>query len=294
MNDKRHSSYSSQATAASALLVHRVAQIFASRRFIRPGLAVLWGAVIAFGGAAAEAQWIQTGTGPFVYTDTANWTGGTINGNFSGFTLASSTTTQVVQFTGNYNLGSSMNFGYNSNIVSGTAGDMRFVASGADRTLNFGGLWTVNLTNNGSGSVISFGSTTANQRLNVALTAPTTFNSALSIDNNTGFVFLNDISGTQTITKIGTGAVILEGAATTSGGIAVREGQLNLSVFATLLNVPAVSLGGSTDITRNALLNLDNRQGSRAGGGKTGDQQQAQYVGGAHGAREWSAEPPRE
>ena len=212
----------------------------------------------------AEAQWIQTGTGPFVYTDTANWTGGTINGNFSGFTLASSTTTQVVQFTGNYDLGSSMNFGYNSN----GGGDMRFVGSGTNRTLNFGGLWTVNLTNNNDLSGISFGSTTAGQQLNIALTAPTTFNTSLSRANGRGLVFLNDISGTQTITKIGTGGLILEGAATTSGSIAVREGQLNLSVFATLLNVPVVSLGGSTDITRSGEMALDNRQNSQVSGGQ--------------------------
>lgn len=225
---------------------------------------MLWAAVIAFSGATAQAQWIQTGTGPFVYTDTANWTGGTINGNFSGFTLASSTTTQVVQFTGNYDLGASMNFGYNSN----GGGDMRFVGSGANRTLNFGGLWTVNLTNNNDSSVISFGSTTAGQQLNIALTAPTTFNTALTRSNGRGLTFLNDISGTQTITKIGTGGLILEGAATTSGSIAVREGELNLSIFATLLNVPAVSLGGSTDITRSGLMTLDNRQGSQISGGQ--------------------------
>jgi autotransporter-associated beta strand protein len=223
-------------------------------------------AVIALAqGATARAQWIQTGAGPYAYTGTANWTSGSVNGNFSGFTLASGTTLQQVTFSGSYNLGSSFNLAYNAN----GGGDMRFQGSGGTQTVSFGGLWTENLTNVDANTFIAFGLIGSNN-LNLALTGATTFDTNITRADRKGLAFLGDISGTHAITKTGPGVLGWQGTASYAGNLAVREGDVMVSGSAgTLLSVARMSLGGSTDPTRSGLLLLENRVPDVTGGAAT-------------------------
>jgi autotransporter-associated beta strand protein len=224
---------------------------------LRRGLFVAAIAAVALAhGGVARGQWIQTGNGPYAYTGTANWTSGSINGNFSGFTLASNANPQTVTFAGTYNLGSSFNLAYDAN----TTGNLRFssASGGGVQTVSFGGLWTENVTNAGASSWISFGINGATN-LNLALTGATTFDTNQARSERKGLAIFANISGTHAITKTGTGVLSFSGSNSYAGNLAAREGDLMVSTFGTLRSVAGISLGGSTDPTRSGLLLLENR-----------------------------------
>jgi autotransporter-associated beta strand protein len=236
---------------------------------LRRGLfvATILAVALAHGGVA-RAQWIQTANATYAYTGTANWNGGVINNNFSGFTLASNANPQLVTFSGSYNLGSSFNLAYDAN----TTGNLRFSsASGSGiQTVSFGGLWTENVTNAGASSWIAFGINGATN-LNLALTDATTFDTNQTRAERKGLAIFANISGTHAITKTGTGVLSFSGSNSYAGNLAAREGDLVVSSLGTLRSVARIGLGGSTDPTRSGLLLLENRVIDINGSGGVGN-----------------------
>jgi autotransporter-associated beta strand protein len=138
----------------------------------------------------------QTGAGPFDYNNPANWVGGIINGAWD--VSLTTTATQTATFGTNATLSTNLNFGYTGNF------DLTLRSDGTvDRTITLGGDIIVAPVGN---RTINFGSTTANEGLNVNLGGNRTFTVASAKTLN----FLNTISG---------GDLTISGTSpTTSGG----------------------------------------------------------------------------
>ena len=109
---------------------------------------------------AQVTGWLQTDAGSYNYTNTANWVGGTVNGIWdSSLTL---TAAQTVTFDANTTLATGFSFLY-----GGSFNDTLRSDGTTDYTLTLGGDITVNTVS--ASRVITIGSTTANQKLNINL-----------------------------------------------------------------------------------------------------------------------------
>lgn len=179
--------------------------------------------------------WLQAGAGPYNYTNTANWVGGTVNGIWDPtLTL---TAAQTATFAENM-LIPSLTFGYAG------AFNLTLQSDGtAARTITLGGDISVATA---SGAV-TIGSTTAINALNINLGGATrTFNA------NTGktLVFPNVISnGGLNIT--GGGVVTLSGANTFADGVSLKAGKVKLQ-NASALGKGTFNVGdtvGTTSVT---------------------------------------------
>ena len=140
----------------------------------------------AFLGAAASLSaqvtgFNGTGAGPYDYNNVANWVDETINGIWdSTLTL---TANQFVTFGSNANLGTGLNFLYSGNF------DVTLQSDGAaDRTITLGGDIYVSPASN---RIITLGSPTANQGLNVNLGGDRVF----TVAGSRTLAFWNTISG---------------------------------------------------------------------------------------------------
>ena len=166
--------------------------------------------------ASALAQttgWLQTGAGPYNYTNTANWVGGTVNGLWdSSLTL---TTAQTATFDADAVIPSlTFNYAGDYNVTLRSDGT-------ANRTLTLGGDIAVAPAKS---RTITIGSTLANNGLDIDLGGATRNFSATSGRN---LVIANAVAnGGVSIT--GVGAVALNGANTFAGGVTLKEGKLKL------------------------------------------------------------------
>jgi len=226
--------------------------------------------VLALAACTGQAQWLQSGVGPYDYNDTANWSGGVINGVFpSSLTfpnyLPSYVDAHNVTFAENTVLSTGLSFTH-------TLTDRQNVllkGSGADRSITLGGDLSVNPVNGGTQlGLVVFGSSVSGSKLNIGLGGDRTFNSTLARANGRGVVFLNDVSGAYDLTKTGLGSVIFENSTSFSGDLAVQAGEVNLSLNGALAGVSGVILGGPyLTSTLVPTLSLDNRQGGQISGG---------------------------
>lgn len=174
-----------------------------------------WTTLLVLSATTLDAQttgWLQAGAGPYDYTNTVNWVGGTVNGIWdSSLTL---TAAQTATFADDAFIPSlTFNYAGAFNVTLRSDGT-------ANRVLTLGGDISV-ATVSGAATI---GSTTANNGLNIDLGGATrTFNA------NTGrtLVILNVVTnGGLNIT--GGGVVTLNGANTFAGGVALKAGKVRL------------------------------------------------------------------
>lgn len=140
------------------------------------------------------AQWNQNAsTGPFVYTNTGNWVGSTINGTFS----TNPTTGLQVDFSGNYTTTSDITFSYSNgaNITfdSDTGGVSRTITLGGDIRSSATGGSTVTL---GSDLIFDVNGTrifdAPNSGNSLVINSQITGTGTVQFDSGTGSIELNN------------------------------------------------------------------------------------------------------
>ena len=108
--------------------------------------------------ADPASGWKQTGAGPYVYDDPANWVDGNINGVFgSDLTL---TAAQTITFTNDLSLADGLSIAYAGNYP------LTFQSNGTGaKTITLDGDITANVSKNGANAHVTFGSATAADNL---------------------------------------------------------------------------------------------------------------------------------
>jgi len=211
--------------------------------------------VLALGASTARANWQQTGAGPYIYTNAANWSGGTPNGVWpSSLTLGEE---QVVEFDSDYTLTTPLLFEHQGEHCLTLRG------SGTNRILTLGGDVTANTASIYTGVI--FGSTTEGQKLNVALGANRVFASNLQFSR--GMAFFNDVTGPYDITKRGPWSLHFSAPTSFSGELKIEQGDVALTYYGALTAVAKVVLGGAVRVDATqaaAILRLDNLSGGLA------------------------------
>ena len=159
-------------------------------------------ATTAVSPAAFAGNFLHTDAGPYDYNDTANWSGAVINNTWG----TSLTANQAVTFGADTTLSGSLSIS-NTGTFNHT-----FTGTGANRTVTLGGGISLG-SNSSNANKVTLGSTTDGQRLNLDLgSASRTFftgtNRTLEILN-----VVSSSSGTFSITKTGTGTLILANSA---------------------------------------------------------------------------------
>jgi autotransporter-associated beta strand protein len=172
---------------------------------------------------SAQAQFNKTAAGPWDYNDTANWTSGVINGNF---TAAPAVTLVTVTFAADAVLSTGLNFNFSANNAQRT---YALIGSGTDRTITLAG----NLTSAGSAGqrTVTIGSTTSGQKLNIDLGGVTrTFLGGSSgYPGVRGLDLLNTVSngGIATDSTVsGPNQLTLAGNNTYAGGTTLTKGYI--------------------------------------------------------------------
>ena len=181
----------------------------------------------------AQTGWLQTGAGPYNYTNTANWVGGTVNGLWdSSLTL---TAAQTATFDADAVIPSlTFNYAGDYNVTLRSDGT-------ANRTLTLGGDIAVAPAKS---RTITIGSTSANNGLDIDLGGTTRNFSATSGRN---LVIANAVAnGGVSIT--GVGAVALNGANTFTGGVTLKEGKVKLG-NASALGAGTFNIGDTVGTT---------------------------------------------
>ena len=202
------------------------------------GIAVMVAVVAGVPAAWAQTTgWSQTGAGPYDYSNTGNWVGGTVNGLWdSTLTLAAA---QTVTFGASSVLGTGFTFNYAG------AFNVTFQSDGtADRTITLGGDITVSPASN---QTITFGSATANQNLNINLggvvrTFTVASNKTLTFESNAlsnGGVILSGPAS-------GGGQVYFKGASAYSGATTVNTWALNLNTATAAIPNSDVTVDGGS------------------------------------------------
>ena len=185
----------------------------------------------------AAAQWSQNAsTGPFLYTDPANWTGGTINNTFS----ANPTTNLNVTWDADYTLSSALSLGYTG------AQNITFRSSDSTaRTIKMAGSWTRGgggtltigtvanpLVIDLNGATRTFGGSTSTVQIYAKITNATG-TAGITLNNGTGYTHLynntSDFTGPVNFTRrggsfssirnVGGGASSLGAPTTTANGL---------------------------------------------------------------------------
>jgi fibronectin-binding autotransporter adhesin len=171
----------------------------------------------------AFGQFNKTTAGPWNYNDTANWTSGLINGNFTATPAVSLVT---VTFAADTVLSTGLNFNFSASNLQRT---YALTGSGADRTITLGG----NLTVSGSSGprTVTIGSTTSGQKLNIDLGGVTcTFTGASAGGTgHRGLDLLNTVSngGIATDSTVsGPNQLTLAGNNTYAGGTTLTKGYI--------------------------------------------------------------------
>lgn len=191
--------------------------------------------------APSSAQFLPTAMGTYDFNNPANWTGGVINGQFSGDLSGIFTTT-------NTNL-SLAGFNWNHTGVSGASPNLRADGTG-DRTLTITGPDII-LTTSGGFLTASLGNGLAGNRLFVDLAGTTT----ISAPTNTVFSLQNDATFSGTITKTGAGRIDAFGNVNVTGNLAFNAGNMNVGGLGGALNVTGnMTIGSGANLTLTAGL----------------------------------------
>lgn len=170
-------------------------------------------AVPVLAAPVAWGQFAQTGVGPYDYNNTANWTDGNINGVWAAALDIGAT--QTVTFAADSILSTGFDIGYAG------GGNLTFTGTGAARTVTLGGDILVNTATT---RTVTFGSSTANQNLNVNLGGQTR-NFTVAASRTLGFV--NVISnGGLNLTG---GTINFSGANTYSGATVINSGAVGFN-----------------------------------------------------------------
>jgi fibronectin-binding autotransporter adhesin len=186
---------------------------------LRPAHTLL-AVVLAAGAApAALADFIPKDAGPYVYTDLANWDGGTINNAWNGGNNVSPSITanQTITFTSDYTQTTGWTI-HNKN-----AFNHLFIGSGANRTLTLGGTVSLGSTGSSTTNTVTVGSITNGEQLNIDLGSTTR---TFSIGTNRTLELLNVISGAGGITQSGSGTLQLKGLNTFTGAVSIQSGAV--------------------------------------------------------------------
>ena len=188
------------------------APVIASRRKLGRQLLAL--AVPVLAAPAAWSQFAQTAAGTYDYNNTANWTGGVINGSWdSGLTLTGS---QTVTFGADTPLSTGLSFAYDG------AFNVTFTGTGGARTITLGGDISVNTA--AASRTITFGSTTSSQNLNVDLGGVTR---AFTVGSGRTLAFTNVISNGGL--NLAGGTINFSGVNTYSGATTITSGSISLN-----------------------------------------------------------------
>jgi hypothetical protein len=174
---------------------------------------IVLGLLSAWTARAQTTGWNQTVSATYDYNDPGNWVGGSINGVWDPALILGGD--QTITFGADTSVGYALNFTYDS------GGNITLRGTGANRTLTLGG--DIRLAT-GTNRTITFGTTTANQNLNVDLGGVTRTFSATS---NRTLGFVNVISNGGIITN--GGQINLSGANTYSGTTTLSSGNLSLN-----------------------------------------------------------------
>jgi fibronectin-binding autotransporter adhesin len=160
------------------------------------------------------AQFIPSTPGTYDFNNPANWTGGVINGQFSGDLNAIWTTTAT-----DLTLGG---FSWNHTGLTGASPSLRADGTG-DRTLTINN-GTITLTTGSGFLTAMLGNGLAGSRLFVDLAGTT----SISTPTNTVFSLQNDATFSGAITKTGVGRIDTFGNVNVSGSLALNSGTLNV------------------------------------------------------------------
>lgn len=169
--------------------------------------------MVAVCASSAHAQWNQNAsTGPFLYTDPANWTGGTINNTFS----TNWTTNMNVYWDADYTLTSTISMsatdGLNVTFRSDSA-VARTIKMAGNWARSGGGTMTIGTVANPlildlNGATRQFGGSSATVNIYAKITN-TTGTAGLTLNSGTGYTYLynndNDFNGPVTFTRRGGG-----------------------------------------------------------------------------------------
>ena len=211
----------------------------------RPSPRLLAAALAAFAALPALAQttgFNQTAAGPHDYNLGSNWVGNTINGIWgSDLTLAAD---QTVTFGSDTTAGTGLNFRYDGALNLTLRSD-----GTANRTLTLGG--NINFDTVSSNRTITFGSTTANQGLNINLGGATRTFSVGGIANSNGtrtLTFNNDVTNGGLILN-GGGNINLNGNTNSLSAVRIQNAALRLNG----------NSGANTSTTLGGALTIDGR-----------------------------------
>ena len=173
-------------------------------------------AAIVSGAAFADpaSGWKQTGAGPYVYDDPANWVDGVVNGVFgSDLTL---TAAQTITFTNDLSLADGLSIAYAGNYA------LTFQSNGTGaKTLTLGGDITANVSKNGASAHVTFGSETAADNLvfNLGGANRTFTQTATQNDpSKTGWMKIYATIQNGSVTYSGLGPIKVYGSNAYSGG----------------------------------------------------------------------------
>lgn len=171
-------------------------------------------AILALGtgsGPAYAGDFLHKDSGPYDYADINNWTGGVINNTWNGGNNVSPSITadQTITFSGNYTLSTTWTIN-NKNAFNHT-----FISSGGNYTLTLGGNISLGSTGSTTTNIVTVGSVTDGQRLNVDLGGSSR---EFSVNSNRTLELINLLSGTGSVTQLGTGTLRLLNTANTYTG----------------------------------------------------------------------------
>jgi autotransporter-associated beta strand protein len=224
-------------------------------------------AISATAMGTAQAQWTGATTGSSApYTNSANWTGGNVNNDFSAVTL----TGDLTLITPTFSATSSFNLNY------GGANNMRFQGDGGARTITLGPGHNFSFQPTSSGRTLEFGVMLGStNRLVHITTTSSTVSPAFTIGAGQTWNQNGQLGGGSTYVKQGAGVFNMKRGTANNFNVRVDEGEFifgGMSVFpgtgytATVNGSGTLSVGAFNQVN-SYTLNLNGGAFTTASGG---------------------------